>query len=137
MLDQLYNLLVAIMASAAVGLGVSFLIQLGKLFIPKWFPDASADNWRLGLSLLAAIVVLVLRLFGIPIELANLESVMNSLAALGGLLMPLLVLIASWVAKTSYINLWKGVVKIGFSWSDRPKLYISGGPASATKIPPS
>jgi hypothetical protein len=46
-MDVLNTLIVVLLASGAVGMAVSFVIQLGKLFLPKLFPDESADNWRL------------------------------------------------------------------------------------------
>jgi len=43
-MEILNALIVALLASGAVGMAVSFLIQLGKLFAPNLFPDESADN---------------------------------------------------------------------------------------------
>ena len=116
-MEMLNALILALLASSAVGLGTSFIIQLGKLFIPKWFPDASADNWRLGLIVLTAVGVVVARAFGLDVQLPAIEAIATSLASLGVTLMPLLVLIASAIAKASYKNLLKGVSLIGFSYS--------------------
>jgi len=110
-------LIVALLASGAVGSAVALLIQLGKLFVPGWFPDGSADNWRLGTIALVAVAVLVLRAFGAKVEVADVENAAVSLSALSLTLMPLLVLFASWVSKGTYSNLLKGAWKIGKSHS--------------------
>lgn len=114
-MDFFNALIVALLASGAVGMGVSFLIQLGKLFLPTWFPDASADNWRLGLVMLTAVVVVVVRTLGYTVEFETIEAAATSLAALGATLMPLLVLIANWIAKVTYKNVLHGVKFIGIS----------------------
>jgi hypothetical protein len=114
-MDTLNALIIALLASSAVGIGVSFLIQLGKLFIPKWFPDESADNWRLGLIVLTAAVVLILKVFGVVVELPAIEAAMTSLASLGAIVMPLLVLLANVIAKATYKNALQGVSYIGIS----------------------
>ncbi len=116
-MDILNGLIVALLASGAVGMAVSFLIQLGKLWFPKAFPDDSADNWRLGLIVLTAVTVIVIRAFGYTVEIGQVEAVATSLAALGTTLYPLFVLIASWVAKLTYKNVLKGVSKIGKSYT--------------------
>lgn len=114
-MEVLNGFIVALLASSAVGMAVSFLIQLGKLFFPKLFPDQSADNWRLGLVVLTAVVVTVVRALGYTVEIGQIETVATSLAALGVTLYPLFVLVASWIAKQTYKNVLKGVKFIGIS----------------------
>lgn len=114
-MDILNALIVALLASSAVGMAVSFLIQLGKLFLPTWFPDTSADNWRLGLVVLTATIVTVVRALGYTVEIGQVETVATSLAALGASLYPLFVLVASWIAKATYKNVLQGVRFIGIS----------------------
>lgn len=116
-MDILNALIVALLASSAVGAGVSFLIQIGKLFIPTWFPDGSADNWRLGLVVLTAVVVLVLRASGVAVELPAVEAAMTSLSSLGAIVLPLLVLLSNVVAKATYKNALRGVSLIGKTYS--------------------
>jgi len=114
-MDLLNALIIALMGSGAVGMGVSFLIQLGKLFLPKWFPDESADNWRLGMIVTTAVVLLVLQTTGVLVELPQIEAAFTALATLGATLMPLLILIASWIAKATYKNVLQGVKGVGIS----------------------
>lgn len=114
-MEVLNALIVALIGSGAVGVAVSLLIQLGKLFVPKWFPDESADNWRLGLIVVTAVVVAVLQLFGVFVDLPAIEKFATSFAALGATLTPLLVLFASWIAKATYKNVLQGVDYIGIS----------------------
>jgi len=116
-MDMLNALIIALLASSAVGMAVSLIIQLGKLFVPKAFPDASADNWRLGLIVLTAVVVIVLRALDINVDIASVESAATSLASLGALIMPLLVLLANVASKATYNNVLKGVSRIGISHS--------------------
>lgn len=116
-MEILNSLIVALLASGAVGMAVSFLIQLGKLAKPQWFPDQSADNWRLGLVVLTAVVVSVVRAFGYTVEIGQVETVATSLAALGATLYPLFVLVASWAAKATYKNVLQGVKFIGKSYT--------------------
>ena len=117
-MDTLNSLIVALLASGAVGAAVSFLIQLGKLLAPSLFPDESADNWRLGLIVLTGVVVIVVRALGYTVEIGEIETVATSLAALGATLYPLFVLIASWAAKATYTGVLKGVSGIGKSYSE-------------------
>lgn len=114
-MEVINGLIVVLLASGAVGMAVSFLIQLGKLFLPKWFPDQSADNWRLGLVVLTAVIVVIARSLGYTVEIGQIETVATSLAALGATLYPLFVLVASWIAKQTYKNVLKGVKLIGIS----------------------
>jgi len=114
-MEILNSLIVALLASGAIGMAVSFLIQLGKLFLPALFPDDSADNWRLGLVVLTAVVVIVVRALGYTVEIGQVETVATSLAALGATLYPLFVLVASWTAKATYKNVLHGVEYIGIS----------------------
>jgi len=116
-MDTLNSLITALLASSAVGIGVSFIIQLGKLWFPKAFPDASADNWRLGLIVLTAVVIMVLNQFGIVVTIPAVEAYANSIAALGAVLMPLLVLISNWIAKVAYVYIFKGVKWVGKSYT--------------------
>lgn len=116
-MDILNGLIVVLLASGSVGMAISFLIQLGKLFLPKWFPDQSADNWRLGLVVLTAVVVMVVRSMGYTVEIGQVETIATSLAALGATLYPLFVLVASWIAKQTYKSVLKGVKFIGISHS--------------------
>ena len=116
-MDTLNALIIALLASSAVGAGVSFVIQLGKLFIPKWFPNESADNWRLGLVVLTAVVMMVLPALGIVVDIKAVEGLFTSLAALGATLLPLLILVANWIAKATYNNVLKGVKFIGKSYT--------------------
>ena len=120
-MDILNSLIVALLASGAVGMGVSFIIQLGKLAKPQWFSDGSADNWRLGLVVLTAVVVTVVRAFGFTVEIGQVETFASSLAALGATLYPLFVLVANWAAKFTYKNVLKGVSVIGISNTDTAK----------------
>ena len=117
-MEILNSLIVVLLASGAVGMAVTFLIQLGKLFIPKWFPDGSADNWRLGLVLLTAVGVMITRLAGYPLSVEAIEAAAVQLTLLGTTLMPLLVLFANWISKSTYTQMLKGVWKIGFSHSE-------------------
>lgn len=114
-MEILNALIVALLASGAVGTLVSLVIQLGKLLVPKWFPDGSADNWRLGLVVLTAVIVTMVRAFGFAVEIGQVETVATSLAALGATLYPLFVLVANWIAKATYKNVLQGVSKIGIS----------------------
>jgi hypothetical protein len=116
-MEVLNTLIVALLASTAVGMAVSLIIQIGKLFLPKWFPDGSADNWRLGLVVLTAVVVTALGVLGYPVEVGDIESVAVDLSALGTTLMPLFVLLTNWIAKQTYANVLKGVSRIGKSYS--------------------
>ena len=120
-MEVLNALIVVLLASGAVGMAVSFLIQLGKLFAPKWFPDESADNWRLGLIVATAVIVTVVRSLGYTVGIDQVETAATSLAALGATLYPLFVLIASWIAKATYKNVLQGVSKVGISHT--PKSY--------------
>lgn len=108
-MEMLNALIVALIGSGAVGTLTSLIIQLGKWFIPTWFPDDSADSWRLGIIVATAAIVTTLQLSGIFIDLPAIEKFATSFAALGTTLMPLLVLFASWVAKATYKNVWQGV----------------------------
>jgi hypothetical protein len=117
-MDVVNALIVALLASSSVGVGVSFVIQLGKLFFPKLFPDASGDNWRLGLIVLTASIVLILKAFGIVVEVPTIEAAMTSLASLGSIVMPLLVLLANVVAKATYKNALRGTSYIGISYTE-------------------
>jgi hypothetical protein len=114
-IETLNALILALLGSGAVGMLVSFLIQLGKLFAPKWFPDNSADNWRLGLTVGIAVIVFGAQAAGYLIGMEKIEAISTSIAALGATVMPLLVLFANWIAKSTYANLLKGVWKIGAS----------------------
>lgn len=114
-MDLLNSLIVALLASGAVGMAVSLLIQLGKLFLPQWFPDASADNWRLGLVMLTAVVMVGARALGYTVDIEQIEIVATSLAALGATLMPLFILVANWIAKQTYKNVLQGVKFLGIS----------------------
>jgi hypothetical protein len=114
-MDIMNALIVALLASGAVGMAVSFIIQLGKLFAPTLFPDASADNWRLGLIVATAATVSIARAFGYTVEIGQVETVATSLASLGATLMPLFVLVANWIAKQTYKNVLQGVKFIGLS----------------------
>lgn len=118
-MDTFNTLLVALLASGAVGMGVSFIIQVGKLLAPQYFPDSSADNWRLGLIVLTAGVIMTLNAFNVPMEIKAVEAFFTSLAALGATVMPLLILFANWIAKSTYKNLLKGVWKIGKSYTPK------------------
>lgn len=120
-METFNTLLLALLASGAVGMGVSFVIQVGKLFAPKYFPDNSADNWRLGLIVLTSAVVMILPALGVTVEIKAVEAFFTSLAALGATLMPLLVLFANWIAKATYTNIFKGVWKLGKSYTPQPK----------------
>lgn len=118
-MEILNSLIVALLASGAVGMAVSFLIQLGKLALPALFPDNSADNWRLGLVVLVAVAVTIYRAFGNTVEIGQIETVATSLATLGATLYPLFVLVANWIAKATYKNVLQGVSKIGISHTPR------------------
>ena len=118
-MDFVHALIVAMLASGAVGMGVSFLIQVGKLFLPAYFPDASADNWRLGLIVLTAVGVAVSRLLGHPIDISQIEAAATTLAAFGATLYPLLVLVANWIAKATYKQVLAGVKFIGKSYTPK------------------
>jgi hypothetical protein len=120
-MEILNALIVALLASGAVGMAVAFVIQLGKLFAPKWFPNESADNWRLGLVVLTAVAVSVVRAFGYTVEIGQIENVATSLAALGATLYPLFVLLANWIAKQTYKNVLRGVSGIGKSYTAEAK----------------
>lgn len=122
-MDFLNDLIVALLASSAVGMVVSFVIQLGKLFFPKFFPDESADNWRLGLIVLTAVVVWGLRLAGVLADVAAVEAIATSIATLGATLMPLLLLLANVIAKATYKDVLKGVQGIGISYTEDAQDY--------------
>ena len=112
-------LIIALIGSGAFGMLTSLVIQLGKLLFPTWFPNESADNWRLGIIVVTAAVVTILQLFGVFVDLPAIEKFATSFAALGTTLMPLLVLFASWIAKGTYKNLLQGVRWIGKSYTPK------------------
>ena len=114
-MEDLNFLILALLASGTVGTGVSLVIQIGKLYLPSWFPDGSADNWRLGLIVGTALVVTGLQLFGVFVDMPAIEKFTGAFAALGATLMPLFVLFAGWIAKQTYNNVLKGIWKLGVS----------------------
>jgi len=116
-MDVLNALIIALLASTAVGGAVSLIIQIGKMLLPKAFPDGSADNWRLGLILLTAVGIMIANAFGYVVTIPALEAYAVSFAALGSILMPLVVLLANWFAKTFYTSVFKGVKLIGKTYS--------------------
>lgn len=116
-MDVLNALITALLASSAVGGAIALIIQIGKMWFPKAFPDGSADNWRLGLVLLTAIGIMVANAFGVVVTIPALEAYSVSFATLGTVLMPLIVLIANWFAKTFYSSVFKGVKWVGKSYT--------------------
>ena len=118
-METLNAFIIALLVSGAVGTLISLAIQLGKLFVPKWFPDGSADNWRLGLVVLVAVVLVGLRMAGVLVEFETIEALATAFATLGATLMPLLVLFANWIAKATYKNVLQGVKYIGISHSPK------------------
>ncbi len=116
-MEMLNTLILALLASGAFGMLVSLVIQIGKLFIPVWFPDGSADNWRLGIVAVTAIGIVVAKLAGVDLEFEGIETVATSIAALGATLMPLLILVANWAAKQTYTSVFKGVRWLGKSYT--------------------
>lgn len=110
-----------IAVSGAVGFGAAFafLIQIGKLFIPKYFPDSSAQNWRVGLTLLSTLTLFVIGLVkpDSPVTFEYLDSLMKNMAEFGVLLMPLFIWLANLVSKTMYQQVLRGVAWIGRSYT--------------------
>lgn len=96
------DLFVAVAAAIGVGALITVLLQIGKLVVPKWFPDNSADNWRLGIVLIVAIVLYFGPQFGLVITFADLDVAAQSLSELGVMLMPLFIWLADWVSRTFY-----------------------------------
>ena len=99
-------------SAVGIGLAITFLIQLGKMYAPQWFPDASAQNWRLG-----AILIITLAAFFIPMiwpqtmqffAITNLDQLARDFAEFGTLLMPLFVLVSDWASKKFYSSILRG-----------------------------
>lgn len=115
--------------SAAVGFGsaLTFLIQLGKMYAPKMFPDSSAQNWRLGSILVITLVIYLVPLF-FPetiswLTVARLDKLAGSFAEFGALNMPLFILLADWISKKFYQNTLRGTA-LGYSHSNLPAMKI-------------
>lgn len=112
-------LFIAISGAVGFGAAITFVIQIGKLFIPKWFPDASAQNWRVGLILLFAVILFVAKLVS-PETLLTfeyLDALAGSFANFGLLILPLFVALANWTSKGIYANVLRGVSVIGKSYA--------------------
>lgn len=113
-------IMVALLAAPGVGSAFSFLIQLGKMFAPKWFPDETAQNWRLGAILVTALLIYFVPTFYPPaaewLNVIRLDAVSKSFAEFGLLVMPLFVWIADWIAKKFYQSVLRGTF-LGKSYS--------------------
>lgn len=116
-MDLFTQLLLAVVGSAVIGSGIALFIQIGKLFAPKLFPDGSADNWRLGISLVVALFIFLAPTLGLQVDLAVIERFFVAFQALGGIIMPLIVWLSGVVAQSVYTQVLKGVKWIGKSWT--------------------
>lgn len=110
----------ALAAATGIGTALAFLIQIGKMFKPNWFPDSSAQNWRLGTILFLTLVVYFVPILYPPsVEWLNvlaLDSLAKSFAEFGSLIMPLFVALADWIAKKFYQVTLRGTF-VGKSWT--------------------
>lgn len=111
------DLIVAVSAAVGIGAALSFLLQLGKLFLPKIFADTTLENWRLLFVVITALILYIGPQFGWMITAAGLDVAAQSLAELGALLMPLFIWLADWFAKTFYKNVLRGRALVGKSYS--------------------
>jgi len=105
--------------AGAVGFGslTTLLIQVGKIFLPKLFPDGSAGNWRLLFVLIGALILYLAPMFGWSLDFAGFDKVSAALASLGATLSPLFVWLADWISQKFYAGLLQGRALIGKSYS--------------------
>jgi len=108
----LNSIFTALMASVGVGSALSFLIQLGKMYLPQYFPDGSAQNWRL-----ASILILALAIYFVPLWFPNaaewlavirLDQLAQDFANFGALIMPLFVWMSDLISRKFYANVLRG-----------------------------
>jgi len=111
------QLIQSLLAAAGVGSGVAFLLQLGKMWFPKVFPDGSLENWRLGIIVVCAIGITVASTFGYKVSIEGIDQIMKSVADLGVIVLPLFVWLTDLVAGKFYDGVLKGRAFIGKSYS--------------------
>lgn len=113
-----------LMAAAGIGSGLSFLIQIGKMALPHWFPDNTSQNWRLGSIFALTLIVYFTPLLYPPsaswINIAHLDKLAGDFAEFGALIVPLFVVASDWVSKKFYTNVLRGSF-VGKSYSMIPK----------------
>ena len=102
----------SLMAAAGIGSALSFLIQLGKMWFPKWFPNDTAQNWRLGSIFALTLIVYFVPLFYPPavawLNVTHLDQLARDFAEFGALIVPLFVAATDWVSKKFYTSVLRG-----------------------------
>ncbi len=96
----------ALVQSVGVGAGLSFLNQLGKIFLPKYFPNDSSDNWRLG-SILVLTLLIVFAPMLFPnaakyLTVLNFNQIGKDFAEFGALLIPLFIASSKYSSELFY-----------------------------------
>ena len=102
----------SLMAAAGIGSALSFLIQLGKIWFPKWFPDNTSQNWRLGSIFSLTLIVYFVPLFYPPavswLNITHLDQLGRDFAEFGALIVPLFVAATDWASKKFYTSVLRG-----------------------------
>ena len=115
------NLLLALAGSAAIGSAAALAIQIGKKLFPQAFPDGTAQNWRLLLVFLSAVLLYFSKPIGLKIDFEAFEDMAKNLADLGVILMPLFIWASDWASQKFYASVLPGVAFVGKSYSPAGK----------------
>lgn len=110
-------LIVALLSSPGVGLAISILIDLGKKYLPKYFPNDSAQNWRLAMVIILAVLLFVVQF--IPAlrglyTVQYVDALLKSFADFAIIVIPVFVFFGDLLAKIWYQNSLKGTF-LGYS----------------------
>lgn len=104
--------------SLGVGSGIAFLIQLGKLWLPKLFTDNSAQNFRIIFNLLVAVFLFLAPTLGLgKIGIDQVDAASASFATLGLILMPVFIWLTDLFAKKFYSTTLRGLKWVGRSYT--------------------
>lgn len=123
--SALTMLMTALLAAPGIGAGLTILIQLGKMFLPNYFPDETAQNWRLGAVLVIALLIYFVPMIYPPalewLTVLKLDALAQSFSEFFGIVAPLFVLLANWFSKITYTAALRGTFVLGFSHTLKAK----------------
>ncbi len=127
--ETLLLLFTAVSGSLGIGSGIAFFIQLGKLWWPKVFANETAQNIRMAVSLVIAVVLYAAPHLGWDrLGIDYVDSLLSSLAALGIALFPLFVWLTDLFSKKFYATFLRGAAYVGRSYTLDTKLAGTASP---------
>lgn len=118
------SIFTSLKASVALAGAITLILQVGKLFLPKVFPDNSLETWRTGLVLVISVFLFLGPTFGLFVSMEMVDKYAQTLSQIGVSLMPLFVWLSDWLSKMLYQKVLRGRKLIGKSYS-MDKIYTN------------